>query len=162
MHSHGISWTHCWKNHNWAHSWAKVSVSCMTLHDTFHLPGPGGPSTMFHDTLSPKVSSLPMAHYYLCLVICAQGTTIQQLSSTRLPAFCRHCQDPITESTIVAYYTWTNKWLACWKCENVATSLGDQGVVFHIASFWHRFSFVLLLATSLSCTSSFYVSITST
>ena len=44
----------------------------------------------------------------------------------------------------------------------MATSLGDQGVVFHIASFEHRFSIVLLLATFLSCTSSFYVSIAST
>ena len=34
--------------------------------------------------------------------------------------------------------------------ENVVTSLGDQGVVFHIASFWHRFHLVLVLATSLS------------
>ena len=44
-------------------------------------------------------------------------------------------------------------------CENVVTSLGDQGVMFHIASFEHHFSFVHLLATFLSCTSSFYVSI---
>ena len=35
-------------------------------------------------------------------------------------------------------------------CENVATSLGDQGVVFHIASFEHSFYLVLFLATSLS------------
>ena len=32
----------------------------------------------------------------------------------------------------------------------MATSLGDQGVVFHIASFEHSFYLVLLLATSLS------------
>jgi hypothetical protein len=34
MHSHVISWTHSCKNHNWAHSCAKVSGSYMPLHDT--------------------------------------------------------------------------------------------------------------------------------
>jgi hypothetical protein len=44
----------------------------------------------------------------------------------------------------------------------VATSLGDQGVVFHIASFEHSFYLGLRLATSVSCTLSFFVCITST
>ena len=45
----------------------------------------------------------------------------------------------------------------------MATSLGDQGVImFQIDSFQRSFSPRLILSTSLSCTSSFYVSLTST